>query len=299
MDNPPLVDVSVSQHMGLFAVSRLAARHGVRVRLRAATPRGLSVLAWLPDSITGREAPGSMKERPGQLASDYPLTRRRSAGRQPAGDGQPGSAGQPAASGGRSNWFRAKRPSGRSARGAGLSVAALSAADSTPDEGQAMPAAPAQDTSADTTATPVTHARGMPGTPAQSATAWGALGRPTRQAAAQDSQPGTDQTAAGLPQRTPGVNLVPGSARGRTAESPATHEARAPGREAGNSETEQVTPQRQAPLPRRSPELARARLSGFQLGSREAEAEGPSSGHAQEPSSGHAQEPSSGEAASR
>ncbi|MGA9833043.1 MAG: nitrate- and nitrite sensing domain-containing protein, partial [Trebonia sp.] len=41
-DNPPLVDVSVSRHMGLFAVSRLAARHGVRVRLQAAAPQGVS-----------------------------------------------------------------------------------------------------------------------------------------------------------------------------------------------------------------------------------------------------------------
>ncbi|MFY9863776.1 MAG: nitrate- and nitrite sensing domain-containing protein, partial [Trebonia sp.] len=43
-DNPPLVDVSVSRHMGLFAVSRLAARHGVRVRLQAAEPQGVSAL---------------------------------------------------------------------------------------------------------------------------------------------------------------------------------------------------------------------------------------------------------------
>jgi hypothetical protein len=55
LDDPPPADVSVSRHMGLFAVSHLAARHGVRVRLRAMAPGGLNALVWLPDSITGRE----------------------------------------------------------------------------------------------------------------------------------------------------------------------------------------------------------------------------------------------------
>jgi signal transduction histidine kinase len=55
LDNPPAADVSVSRHMGLFAVSHLAARHGVRVRLRAAAPQGLAALVWLPGSITDRE----------------------------------------------------------------------------------------------------------------------------------------------------------------------------------------------------------------------------------------------------
>src|SRR5215831_13045999 len=55
LDNPPLIDVTVSRHMGLFAVSRLAARHGVRVRLRPASPQGLSALIWLPGNLTGRE----------------------------------------------------------------------------------------------------------------------------------------------------------------------------------------------------------------------------------------------------
>ena len=36
LDNPPVVDVAVSRRMGLFVVGRLAARHGVRVRLRHA-----------------------------------------------------------------------------------------------------------------------------------------------------------------------------------------------------------------------------------------------------------------------
>jgi hypothetical protein len=54
LDNPPTIDVSVSRHMGLFAVARLAERHRVRVRLRAASPQGMSALVWLPDSVVER-----------------------------------------------------------------------------------------------------------------------------------------------------------------------------------------------------------------------------------------------------
>ena len=56
LDNPPVMDVSVSRHMGLFAVARLAERHGVRVRLRPRSPHGLTALVWLPDSVIEREA---------------------------------------------------------------------------------------------------------------------------------------------------------------------------------------------------------------------------------------------------
>ena len=51
LDNPPVVDVAVSRRMGLFVVGRLAARHGVRVRLRHAQVGGLTALIWLPDTV--------------------------------------------------------------------------------------------------------------------------------------------------------------------------------------------------------------------------------------------------------
>ena len=51
LQSTPAIDVSVSRHMGLFAVARLAERHGVQVRLRPANPQGLSVLVWLPDTV--------------------------------------------------------------------------------------------------------------------------------------------------------------------------------------------------------------------------------------------------------
>ena len=51
LDHPPVIDVGVSRRMGLFVVVRLAARHGIRVRLKQAQPRGLSALVWLPESV--------------------------------------------------------------------------------------------------------------------------------------------------------------------------------------------------------------------------------------------------------
>ncbi|HEY6492800.1 MAG TPA: nitrate- and nitrite sensing domain-containing protein, partial [Trebonia sp.] len=55
LDNPPVVNVSISRHMGLYAVSRLAARHGIRVKLRPGAPQGLSALVWLPGHLAKRE----------------------------------------------------------------------------------------------------------------------------------------------------------------------------------------------------------------------------------------------------
>src|SRR6202043_780797 len=59
LDNPPVVDVAVSRRMGLFVVARLAARHGIRVRLRPAPTGGLTALVWLPDEVVTQEMPGS------------------------------------------------------------------------------------------------------------------------------------------------------------------------------------------------------------------------------------------------
>ncbi len=66
LDNPPVVDVAVSRRMGLFVVARLAARHGIRVRLRPAASGGLIALVWLPDEAimhdTQDGAPGSRRD---------------------------------------------------------------------------------------------------------------------------------------------------------------------------------------------------------------------------------------------
>jgi signal transduction histidine kinase len=296
LDNPPLIDVSVSQHMGLFAVSRLAARYGVRVRLRAATPEGVSALIWLPGNLTGRESVQHVEQRSRHLAEDPSFAQSRAGGRrasgrhatlglQAAGGGQWGGAEQPvAAVRETSGWFRAKRPSSRSAQDADLNVAALGAADGAAAAAQSTLAA-ATSWNAFGLPEPSAAARSTaaPGMPAQGAFGTSAWQQPF--GPGPDSRPGDharaaekartpvygDQTTAGLPTRTPGANLIPGSVGGRPVGGPATGATQTFGRQARSSETEQVTPPRPTSLPRRSPEHARSRLSGFQLGSREAQ----------------------------
>ena len=55
LDSPPVIDVAVSRRMGLFVVGRLAARHGIRVRLRRAESGGLSALIWVPETVAETE----------------------------------------------------------------------------------------------------------------------------------------------------------------------------------------------------------------------------------------------------
>ncbi|GAB7047033.1 sensor histidine kinase [Catenuloplanes indicus] len=52
---PPAVDVAASERMGLFVVSHLAARHGIRVSLRSGE-RGVIATVWIPPSVL-TEAP--------------------------------------------------------------------------------------------------------------------------------------------------------------------------------------------------------------------------------------------------
>jgi hypothetical protein len=51
LDNPPPPDIDVPKWMGLLVVARLAARHGIRVRLNQTDLGGLTALVWLPDEI--------------------------------------------------------------------------------------------------------------------------------------------------------------------------------------------------------------------------------------------------------
>jgi signal transduction histidine kinase len=64
LDNPPVVDVAVSRRMGLFVVARLAARHGIRVRLRPGPSGGLIALIWLPDETITSEKGSAGPMRP-------------------------------------------------------------------------------------------------------------------------------------------------------------------------------------------------------------------------------------------
>jgi signal transduction histidine kinase len=267
LENPPLIDVSVSQHMGLFAVSRLAARSGVRIRLRAAAPQGLSALVWLPGTLAGKETARDAEERSRRLAEGAAS----SAGLRPGGRRARGGAGQAGAGNRRaSNWFRARRPSEQR-------VPAGTSASTSASAPAAVPAAaPVSVPAASAVPSPVMSASGAPSRPAPS------LGPRPGKGPAQPLA-AADLTASGLPLRRPGANLFPGSIDGAKADDPGPDEAQeAAGTPDSPGTGGPARSPRQGPPLRRSPESARSRLSGFQLGSREAEAGLPGAG--EEPS---------------
>jgi signal transduction histidine kinase len=278
LDNPPVMDVSVSRHMGLFAVARLAERHGVRARLRARSPRGLVALVWLPDSIIERGNGPSLWPG-GRLGRQAAAAVRRTSGGQgtathSAADGQSANdrlaavtsaptAGVPrepvqaavprepvqAAVSAASDWFRNPRPSATGATSNG----------GTPP-GAALPSAGGRLSGTGPSGT------GPSGTGPSAAGGW-AQGKHAAQIIADPVR--GDQTAAGLPVRIPRANLLPGSAGG--------------GQRAGSGATSRPEGSREgqttaAARPPRSPELARNRLSGFQRGGQRGKAQAPRAG---------------------
>ena len=230
LDNPPTIDVSVSRHMGLFAVARLAERHRVRVRLRPAPPQGLSALVWLPDSVIER----TEQARPGheQLVG---AAGRRAATRAGGGVRRPraGRAGQPRqrlldrtgrpgngySTGQRQPWQRLLER--RRARDPALEGRTASGWFRGGQDGAGRPAAGT-----------------LGGQDAGFAPDWGPGSRPRPPPSA--SRHTTDQTASGLPVRVPRASHAAGRQRwrsirrpGRTAQGGgARHRAReaAPGR---------------------------------------------------------------------
>jgi signal transduction histidine kinase len=281
LDNPPPIDESVSRHMGLFAVARLAERHGVRVRLRAGNPQGLTALVWLPDSVAERGARqyGGMPQRlaafearrtPGQhaaAASTQPIT-------YPAASHQPASHAT-------GNQPTSYQGTAYAADSQAASYAASSQATSYADSSQATSYAaghqgtgpsrtgPAPDPPASnwfhnrrSPAASTAEAHGGPPEAASPAGgAWTSAGDAWtggQQAAQVVANPVRgDRTVAGMPVRVPHANLLPGSADG--------------GQRAASRPADGYESQPPAALPQRSPEMARSRLSGFQRGARRAE----------------------------
>jgi signal transduction histidine kinase len=267
LDNPPIIDESVSRHMGLFAVAHLAKRHGARIRLRPRSPSGLTALVWLPDSIIeqiprraadwsqpfaaqpglqAQQAPGrpgiAMQNGPDSLPAHYPDQSAALArtgplptytGPLPAGTGNGMRETGPPAHPPASDWFRSRTPS---------AARTASNGDQPPGAAAQSPARPPD----------------RPGGWAEGQHAAQIMANPVR----------SDRTINGLPVRLPRANLLRGSAGGRPADNGVTgrpsdqHEAQAP-----------ATPQ-----PQRSPEMARSLLSGFQRGGHRAEGQAPGTG---------------------
>ena len=119
LDNPPVVDVAVSRRMGLFVVARLAARHGIRVRLRPASAGGggLTALVWLPDEVISHDsataAPPGMRRFDAAAAAPPPASTASAAGAPewPVAEGADGrSAAASAVSAARAPRFAPLRP---------------------------------------------------------------------------------------------------------------------------------------------------------------------------------------------
>jgi hypothetical protein len=269
LDNPPVIDVSVSRHMGLFAVARLAERHGVRVRLRAGSARGLTALVWLPDDVAERGAarsgwPGS---RPGRSAG---AAARTSGG--PAAVPTPATMPMPA--------VPAVPPMPARAAGAARAPAAprepVQAADSAVSDWFRSWRSPAPGSGGSPSAAPPADGGGRAGTDGWAGDDGWAAGKHAAQIVANPVH--GDHTAAGLPVRVPRANLIPGSAGSHRAGSGATSRPR-DGRPADSRPADghgaQAASAARAP---RSPELARSRLSGFQRGTRRAKGQKPRAG---------------------
>ena len=264
LDNPPVIDVSVSRHMGLFAVARLAERHGVRVRLRPRSPHGLTALVWLPDNVIERDA-NSYGARSRAFAAqsgvpDRGITGGRGAPTRPVAQVQPGNhrrdvvVPEPAVTGlretglretgpaaaARSQWFRSRTsPATAAATGNGSASSAAAAATA------ARPTA--------TEELPTGNFGWSTG-----GDGW-AIGKHAAQIVAEPVR--GEVTAAGLPTRVPQANLLPGSAAGGSLTGGG---ASRPGSGSGS------WPEALTPTTPRSPEVARSRLSGFQRGARRA-----------------------------
>jgi signal transduction histidine kinase len=281
LDNPPMVDVSISRHMGLYAVSRLAARHGIRVKLRPAAPQGLSALVWLPSTIAKRESvpATSTHTRPIGIEATGPVAgipattparpvtgRHRSAlatsGDQPLVTGREGLARREGRAGrekqaGRSTaaWFTAKRPSSGDVKSVEeLEVDWRSTASAGPtDAGPSVPQHAGQTSS------------GLP-----------------RRVPRTSAYPGTDTLGAGMAATVQPTAVQPAApAAAADAGVPALG-APLDGM-ASQGVPYQEAPRQELPSRRRSPEAARSRLSGFQLGQRDAVEAGHTGGWTPQP----------------
>jgi signal transduction histidine kinase len=292
LDHPPVVDVSISRHMGLYAVSRLAARHGIRVKLRPGTPQGLSALVWLPGNLAKRDQGNALGTHSRQLSIDAtsPATTfrpepaaRHGVGRHRSGllatSGEQPLVAEPAAAQPArpaKAWFAAKRPSAGGADGQEESAARR---EPTPQPAAQGWAAAGQ---TDTSRATLSHASLSRTDMSQARLSHASL---SQASLSQADGPGdmsgpVGLTQSGLPKRVPRTSGYPGAgtpAFGLPAAPPYNPADAVPvlgappdGMAPHGVSRQGAQYREQVPARRRSPEAVRNRLTGFQLGSRDA-----------------------------
>jgi hypothetical protein len=260
LENQSAKEINVLKWMGLFVVARLAARHGIRVRLQQAEAGGLTALVWLPDEIVEYHSPaaaprldrfGDAGSRPDSYEAaavypghrDTPLARRlksdadrvpavsRPGPRLPAAMSEyPGASGQPDQAFGHEaagDITDRGRPSDDG------NVVVPPAED--PEQTRRLPIFDAVESN---WFSGNSKAPGLSGPTAAAGSGWASpADEGWRAAEAVDSPSSGGETAAGLPRRSPNANLIPGA-----------------------------IPSTQPTLPNRSAAAARDRLAGFQRG---------------------------------
>ena len=250
LENPPTADTNIPKWIGLLVVARLAARHGIGVRLQPADFGGLTALVWLPDEILteqgamvatrlGGSAGAGSRRGLHEAVSDpgYATAQREAAATrfapQPADirDTAPSwravpDTGLPSSE----PWSpAAARPARRAGSHASIGspaaelpeVAPLSQGTSSVADAVIVP--PAGDRGAEQRL-PVfnsvesawfSQGRSAPGSPGQTSAAGSGWSSPAdagwRAARVVDSPSSAGSTAAKLPKRQPNANLVPGT----------------------------------------------------------------------------------------
>ena len=292
LDNPPVIDVSVSRHMGLFAVARLAERHRVRVRLRSAAPQGLSALVWLPESVverTGIYGPvGGWQSRLADAGSEPQFA----AGGRLLEEMPEGAVALASSNGAIDHRAQAEAP--RTAkgwfRGRGNGAADLGRGNGAADLGRAQNWSAPRDRSFDDRSSVGLSARSGPApdlapsglpvrtpkpnsNPSPSPDSGGP--EPSNGNSPDWSAPrgrSFNKTSTGLPVRTPGTNLNPDLEADSLAGLPQRADSARSGPVPGNG-TGNGTGNGSHALPQRSADQVRSNLAGFQRGTRRAEAE--------------------------
>ena len=280
LDNPPVIDVAVSRRMGLFVVGRLAARHGIRVRLRRAQSGGLSALIWVPEPVAETEPTGPVGSRRRFGTGGNPVLIP-GPGPSAAAPAPPVTAGIPTPMQGvravrpKSIWFDTGEQDLAPAAGAAVVVvdeppapeAGAGLSGEVPPDDQGIPAQDSEPEPAPATANEGAEVR-LPIYDSiesewfrRSGGSWASpADEGFRRAAETVVSPVAGQlTSAGLPKRVPSANLVPGSIGTRPT---GQRDGLQHGLQHG-----QAPPT--AAGPRRSPDAVRTRLTGFQVRGRE------------------------------